>query len=154
MNDRDDLDNLDLDTETGELTQRAPARDLSEIDDAEIGDLAIGDMPELPPLGELPSDSDVVNNHDDGEADLAPTAGKINWGEPFWLTIYQTLTRTFTDFYQGEFAEQEARAFASDKATRSGQPVAVLGPQVDVYAVPREIRAEPMRLAFKEGGDA
>jgi len=76
----------------------------------------------------------------------SPSRITLDLKKPFWMSIYVTENRKYIEYFQGADAETDAKTHAEDKATKSGHPCAVFGPQSAVYAVPEQIVAKPLDL--------
>jgi hypothetical protein len=70
----------------------------------------------------------------------------IDPSKPFYLVFHQTEKRNNIEAFQGPDAEAEAKARASQKSVRTKARVAVLGPQVAVYAPPETTMAVEVQL--------
>ena len=79
---------------------------------------------------------------------------KINMKLPFCVVIHQTESRTTTEIFDGEDAEADAKARASEKAKRTGSLVAVLGPQIAVFGPPPKAEAVEIQLGFQLDNEA
>jgi hypothetical protein len=75
-------------------------------------------------------------------------AERVDLTTPVYLVFRQTEKRTSVEAFQGPNALAEAKARASQHAARTGDLVAIFGPQSNVFAPPPKAVAQEVQLSF------
>jgi hypothetical protein len=79
------------------------------------------------------------------------TVKQIDLTKPFVLTFEQTDSRNIVSVFTGEDAKAQGLAHASARAAKVKRPVAVIGPQTNLFQPPAAPEVVETQLEFDMG---